>query len=229
MSMSAESAAQQGALETKPAPAGMRHLGVITENNESVMMVAGDARVAERWRGRENGEDDSSGKGSDWELCYRALTDGDGTAVTFDGGVLTAVQIEDGGLVDVYLAGDSLVLVEVSYTMDGLSVSADPGFLEYVASPFSGQMFGNGSFVVSSGAVAILPAGLPGDGATTVLPGAGPADVAKLPLGEPSTFGRGLAVRLPAGNYRVRVDESVERAWGGARRALVEPCQDSAP
>jgi hypothetical protein len=126
--MNEEPAAQQGAPEAKPAPSGMRHAGVIAGINASVMLLIGDVQVAERWRGLENAEDDY-GTGSDWERCCRALEDDHpddiSAAVAFDGGELLAFQVYEGGLVDAYRAGDSLVLVELTYTSVGDSVRAD--------------------------------------------------------------------------------------------------------
>jgi len=226
--MSDEPPAQQGAPEAETDPAGMRHVGIIAGSNSQIMLLVGDVEVAERWRGCENGEDDS-GKGSDWELCLDALQDDDAAVVAFDGGELLAFQIFTGGRVDAYRAGDSLVLVEVTYTSDGSSVRTDADFLSYVASPFSEPVFDAGSFVVSSGAIAILPATLPGDGAAVVLPGAGPADVAKLPPHDPTGWeDDGLAIRLPAGGYRVGVEKPVKRPWGGACRAVIRAWPDGA-
>jgi hypothetical protein len=226
--MSDEPPARQGAPEAGTDSAGMRHVGVIAGSGSQVMLLVGDVEVAERWRGCENGEDDS-GKGSDWELCLHALFDDDAAVVAFDGGELLAFQIFTGGLVDAYRAGEALVLVEVTYTLDGRSVRADADFLGYVASPFCEPMFDAGSFVVSSGAIAILPATLPGGGAGLVLPGAGPSDVARLPPHDLTGWeDDGLAIRLPAGGYRVCVEKPVKRAWGGACRAVIAPCQDVA-
>lgn len=227
--MNDERSARQGAPGGGTDSAGIRHVGIIAGSNSQVMLLVGDVEVAGRWRGCDNGEDDS-GKGSDWELCLHALWDDDAAVVAFDGGELLAFQMFTGGLVDAYRAGDSLVLVEVTSTMDGSSVRTDPEFLGYVASPFSEPMFDAGSFVVRSGAIAILPATLPGEGAAVVLPGAGPSDVAKLPPHDLAGWeDDGLAIRLPAGGYRVGVEKPVKRAWGGACRAIIKPGQDIAP
>ena len=229
MAVSDGPSARQGRREagTGSPRAGMRHLGVVGGMTNSVMLVLGDVMVAGWWRGSDNSENDWSTKGSDWERCYQALWGGSeyrqSALVAFDGGELLAFHIDSGGLVDVYSIGDALVLVEVSYT-DLDDVKQDAGFLGYVASPFPDAATEAGSVVVSSGGIVILPASLSGQGAAAALPKAGLMDAAELPLDENDRGGdSGLVVGLPAGRYRVRVDRPVERAWGGACRAAIEP------
>jgi len=206
---------------------GMRHLGTVAGINSTVTLVLGDVLVARRWQGIDNAEDDWSGKGSDWERCFRALHGDHGSRqsapVACDGGELLAFRIDSGGLVDVYRNGESLVLVEVAYT-DLDDVRRDADFLGYVASPFSEAAAEAGLVVVDSGAIAILPSPLPGTGADAALTAATPLDGIQLPISEEGRAECGLALKLPAGQYRVRLDQSVEGAWGGACRAGIEPC-----
>jgi hypothetical protein len=206
---------------------GLRHLGTVESINSTVMLVLGDVLVARRWQGIDNAEDDRSGKGSDWERCFRALHGDHGSRqsalVACGAGELLAFRIDSGGRVDVYRDGESLVLVEVAYTDLG-DIRQSAGFLGYVGGPFSEAAAEADLVVVDSGAIAILPSPLPGTGADEALTAAAPPDGIRLPISEEGRAECGLALRLPAGQYRVRLDQPVEHAWGGACRARIEPC-----
>jgi hypothetical protein len=174
--------------------------------------------------GNENGANDWDSKGSDWERCFQALH-GDGyqpfATVAFDGGELLTITINSGGWVDAFRVGDGLVLVEPAYSEledDGSAYSGlrrDAGFLDYVTSPFGGAATEAGFVAVKSGAVAFLPAPSSGEEIPAALLELSPDGAARFPLEASAAYA--LVVRLPAGRYRVRIEDPVERSWNAVQ------------
>jgi hypothetical protein len=186
--------------------------------------------TAARWRGTENGVDDFDPKGSDWERCYQTLY-GDGyrrfATVAFRGGELLTIKIDSGGLIMVFRLGNGLALVEPAYSSveddesayDGLL--RIPDFVGCVSSPIDSDATEVGVITVGSGAVALLPAPLPGEEIPAALAKLEPDGTAQFPHGPSAESG--LVVGLPAGRYRVHLEGAVERSWGRAGRAVIEP------
>lgn len=210
--------------------ADLRRLGDIISINGSIMLLLGDAAVAARWRGSDNATEDGDLAGSDWQLCYDAMYDGPyrpHVTVPFDGGELLVISIDSGGWVNALRVGDTIVLVEHSYTTvedaydepayDALFREAD--FLDWVTSPFDGEAVEAGLITVDSGALAMLPATSSGDEIPAARAALGSEDA--MPF--ESLAECGVVTSLAAGQYVVRVENPVERSWGGAGRAVIEP------
>ncbi|GGV94898.1 hypothetical protein GCM10015535_61260 [Streptomyces gelaticus] len=202
------------------------HLGSVVSINSSIMMVLGDAEIAATWQGTTNHVDsddavpDLEDGDSDWAQCLRALLGAGGlpfARVPCSGGELLTIMIASGGYVEVFRAGERLVLVEACWSELGHLTDRD--FLDYVSNPCSEDATDAGFVEVQTGSIAFLPSPSSGTSISGALANLVPDGSAQFSTEECETA---VVVQLPAGRYRVRVEGEVKRAWGDGARAVVE-------
>ena len=204
----------------QPKPPKSVHLGQVCSTTGSILLLAGDAQVASRWQGTENGTRADDPSDSDWSLAFEAMH-GDGedrpfATVACGPDDLRALSIHIGGVIEVYRVEDRFVLVEGDADGDGRRKTS---FKRYVGAMPSDNSTCAGHMHLPSGLLALLSASSPG---TAI-----PQEATKIGNKGARQFSsegeRGILVAAAAQRYAVYLETPVERAWGDAARAVLVP------
>jgi hypothetical protein len=204
----------------KKAPPKIERLGNVTSINASLAMLVADARVAAKFQGVDNGEDENSAN-SDWDRLREALDDDDCAKLDLGGARALALSLNMGsGQVKVWAVGDRLVLFEGFFEDDEDSLDKDDReiFHEYIAGPPADDAQKIGDIAIESGLLVLMPS-------TDACP-----DVAayekKKPKSRATKCGDekcGLLIAMDASRYAILIEDEVESSWGSGRRCHFVP------